>query len=363
MRAWYKCVRCGYTAEASLWLWRCPRCGGPLDIVIEGLRLTLGEGRGLWRFSSVIPAKPLVTLGEGSTPLINASFIGKGVYLKLEYLNPTGSFKDRGSAVAISKALELGVKTVVEDSSGNAGISIAAYAAAAGIKARIYVPRDAPEGKKALIRSLGAELIETPSRAEANKMAIESVRPDEAYIGHMWNPWFLQGTKTLAYELIDQLGHEPSIIILPASAGTLLLGLWIGFNELVNLGIINKVPRLYAVQPQGFASLYEKLHGDYIREPTKLADALRVLNPPRLEQMVNAVKGSGGDAVVVTDDEVLRSWKSLLRRGIIVEPSSATALSGYDKLLSNNYLSRGDEVVIVLTGSGLKYMDVMNRVL
>ncbi len=143
-----------------------PKCGGPLDLIIDGLKLTLSERRDLWRFSSVIPARPFISLGEGFTPLVNADFLSRNVYLKLEYLNPTGSFKDRGgSAVAVSKALEFGARTVVEDSSGNAGISIAAYAAAAGIKARIYVPRDAPEGKKSLIRSLGgAELIEAPSR-------------------------------------------------------------------------------------------------------------------------------------------------------------------------------------------------------
>ncbi len=277
-------------------------------------------------------------------------------------MNPTGSFKDRGSAVAVSRALELGVKAVVEDSSGNAGISVAAYAAAAGVKARIYVPKDAPEGKKNLIRSLGAELIEVQSRDEASRMAIESVGPGEAYIGHAWNPWFLQGTKTLAYELLDQLGHVPDAVVLPVSAGTLLLGLWIGFNELLNLGLINRVPRLYAVQAQGFASLYERMHGNYIREPTKLADALRVYNPPRIEQMVNAIRESNGDALVITDDELLQSWKSLLRRGFIIEPSSAIALSGYMKLLSNNHIDKDEETVIVLTGSGLKYIDIMSKI-
>lgn len=331
-------------------------------MIIDGLRLTLSERRDLWRFSSVIPARPFVSLGEGLTPLINASFLGKNVYLKLEYLNPTGSFKDRGSAVAVSKALEFGARAVVEDSSGNAGISIAAYAAAAGIKARIYVPRDAPEGKKSLIRSLGAELIEAPSRAEAGKMAIDSVGPSEVYVGHAWNPWFLQGTKTLAYELLDQLGHVPDAVVLPVSAGTLLLGLWIGFNELLNLGLINKMPRLYAVQAQGFASLYEKMHGESMKEPTKLADALRVSNPPRLEQLVNAIRRSNGDVLVIMDDELLQSWKLLLRRGFIIEPSSAIVLPGYMKLLNSNYLSKDDEVVIVLTGSGLKYIDIMSKI-
>lgn len=196
-------------------------------------------------------------------------------------------------------------------------------------------------------------------------MAIDSVGPSEVYVGHAWNPpWFLQGTKTLAYELLDQLGHvPPDAVVLPVSAGTLLLGLWIGFNELLSLGFINRMPRLYAVQAQGFASLYEKMHGESMKEPTKLADALRVSNPPRLEQLVNAVKGSNGDALVIMDDELLQSWKLLLRRGgFIIEPSSAIALSGYMRLLNNNYLSKDDEVVIVLTGSGLKYIDIMSKI-
>ncbi len=152
------------------------------------------------------------------------------------------------------------------------------------------------------------------------------------------------------------------MILPPVSAGTLLLGLWIGFNELLNLGLISGIPRLYAVQAQGFATLYERVHGDYVREPTKFADALRVLNPPRIEQLVNAIRGSNGDVLVVTDDELLQSWKSLLRRGFIIEPSSAIALSGYIKLLNNNYLSKDDETVIVLTGSGLKYIDIMSKI-
>ncbi len=331
-------------------------------MVIKGLELTLGERRDMWKFSSVIPVKPLIGLGEGFTPLVRAGFLRGNTYMKLEYLNPTGSFKDRGSAVAVSKAVELGIKSVIEDSSGNAGISVAAYAAAAGIRARVYVPRDAPEGKKSLIRSLGAELIEAPSRVEAGRIAIESVKNGEAYLGHTWNPWFLQGTKTMAYELLDQLGHAPDAIVLPVSAGTLLLGLWIGFNELRSTGLISKVPRLYAVQAQGFASLYERIHGDTAGESTRIADALRVSNPPRLEQMVDAITGSGGDALVITDDEILDAWRTLLRRGFIVEPSSAIALSGYLRLLNDNYLNEDCETVIVLTGNGLKYIDIMGKI-
>jgi len=361
MRAYYKCARCGYTADTNVWLWRCPRCGGPIDVIIEDLRLTLSEQRGLWRFASVIPAKPLVSLGEGFTPLVKARFLGENTYLKLEYLNPTGSFKDRGSAVAVSKAAELNAKAVVEDSSGNAGISIAAYASVAGIRARIYVPRDAPEGKKSLIKALGAELIEAPSRADASKMAIGSIGSDEVYIGHAWNPWFLQGTKTLAYELVNQLGHAPTSIVLPVSAGTLLLGLFIGFNELMNMGLINELPRLFAVQVQGFAKLYEELHGEYRSEPTRIADALRVSEPPRISQMINAVKSSNGDAIVVTDDEIVRAWKYMFRSGFIIEPSSATVLSGYWRLMGNNKINRNDEVVLILTGNGLKYVDLINK--
>nr|KJR72761.1 MAG: threonine synthase [Vulcanisaeta sp. AZ3] len=361
VKAYYKCPRCGFTAETSSWFWRCPRCGGVLDVIIEELRFTLSEHSGLWRFSSVIPVKPLVSLGEGSTPLIRAKFLGESTYLKLEYLNPTGSFKDRGSAVAVSRALEFGAKTVIEDSSGNAGISIAAYSSAAGIRAKVYVPKDAPESKKILIRSLGAELIEAPTRAEAAKMAMESIGEGEVYIGHSWNPWFLHGTKTLAYELFDQLGRIPRVIVLPASAGTLLLGLYIGFKELLSLGMIDELPRLYAIQAQGYARLYEELHGKSSKEPTRIADALRVSDPPRINQMVEAVRSSNGDSLVVNDNEIVSAWRDLLRNGLIVEPSSAVALSGYQRLLRDGLINKSEEVVIVLTGNGLKYIDLMGN--
>jgi len=361
VRIYYKCTRCGYVVEANSWLWRCPKCGGPLDIVIDGLRLTLSERRSLWRFASAIPAKPLVSLGEGFTPLVEAKFLGSNVYLKLEYLNPTGSFKDRGSAVAVSKALEFGVKAVVEDSSGNTGISISAYASAAGIRARIYVPKDAPEGKKGLIRALGADLVETPTRADAYRMAVESVRENEVYIGHLWNPWFLQGTKTLAYELLDQMGHAPDAVIVPVASGTLLLGLYIGFNELLSMGLIKRIPRLFAVQAQGYARLYEELHGTHRAEPTKIADALRVSDPPRLSQMINAVKSSNGDAVLVMDDEIVRAWRHVLRSGFIIEPSSAIVVSAFWKLIDNRQIGKDDEVVLILTGSGLKYIDIIGK--
>ncbi len=361
MQVYYKCSRCGFSAETNIWLWRCPKCGGPIDVVIEGLKLTLNGRRDMWKFSSVIPAKPLVSLGEGFTPLVRAGFLGKNVNLKLEYLNPTGSFKDRGSAVAISKALEFNANTVVEDSSGNAGISVAAYASAAGIRARIYVPKDAPEGKKVLIKYLGADLVETQSRAEAARLAVESVSAGDVYIGHAWNPWFLQGTKTLAYELLDQLGHVPDAVVLPVSAGTLLLGLYIGFNELMNLGVVSRLPRLYAVQAQGFARIYEEIHGKYVGEPTRIADALRVSDPPRLNQAVGAIVNTGGDALVVNDNELISAWKYLVKRGFVIEPSSAIALAGYWELTRRGVVQRDEEVVIVLTGNGLKYIDLMSK--
>ncbi|WP_069807463.1 threonine synthase [Vulcanisaeta thermophila] len=359
MDAHYKCARCGFTAPIDRWFWRCPRCGGTLYIELERPRLVLTSNPGIWRYSSIIPARPLVTLGEGNTPLVEAKFLGPAVYLKLEYLNPTGSFKDRGSAVAVSKAAELGGRVVVEDSSGNAGISISAYAGSVGIRARIYVPADAPRGKKELIKALGAEVVEAPTREDAGKMAVSSLGVGEFYIGHSWNPWFLEGTKTLAYELMGQLGHGPSAIILPVSAGTLLLGLYKGFSELIGMGIVDRLPRLFAVQAMGYADIYRALHGEAPGEPSKLADALRVKNPPRLEEAANAVRMSGGDAVVVNDHEITKAWQYLIRRGFIVEPSSATALAGYWRLRESGALSERDEVVIVLTGSGLKYVDLM----
>ena len=331
----YVCRRCGYEEEAERWLWKCPKCGSPLSV--EG---DIGEKK--------------VTLGEGNTPLVRLFGMGESVRFKLDYLNPTGSFKDRGTSVALSEALKRSIGCVVEDSSGNAGISVAAYSAASGIWATVVVPKDAPEGKKKLIEALGADLVEAEDRQSATSKAMELEAKGCAYVGHQWNPWFIRGVEGIADEITKNLGRVPEAVVFPTSSGTLLLGLYYGFKKL------DKMPRLFAVQASGFSPLYESIHGKSNLPESSVADALRVQNPPRLEEMKEAVLKSKGDALVVSDKEIISALSKLLKAGALVEPSSAAALAGYYKLLEGKQIDKGSEVVVILTGSGLKYSDVLS---
>ncbi len=333
----YVCKKCGFEADTDKWMWRCPSCGSVLDI------------------TGKVEA-PKITLGEGDTPIVNLFGFGGNVYFKLEYLNPTGSFKDRGSAMALSQAQKLGIGCIVEDSSGNAGISVAAYAAAAGMWATIVVPQGCAPGKRQLIEALGAEIVEAEDRTAAGNRARELETRGCAYIGHQWNPWFIKGMEKIASEIRAQLKGIPDAIITPVSSGTLLLGLYNGFKK------YKKIPKLYAVQASGYSPLYEALHEKNGDKPSKLADALQVSNPPRLEQMKEAVLKSGGDALVVSDEEIVMALSKLLKAGAIVEPSSATALAGYMQLVNSDKIKDKEKIVIVLTGSGLKYPEVLSLI-
>lgn len=310
----------------------------------------------------VLPVKSKVSLGEGITPLVRRNIYGVNLFLKLDYLQPTGSFKDRGSSVAISRALDLSVKCIVEDSSGNAGVSAAAYATSAGLKARIYVPRDAPWLKKSLIKLYNAEIVEANTRSDAFNRAVGELKPNDVYIGHLWNPFHIEGIKTIAYELYEQLGETISnaTIISPVASGTLLLGLFKGFSELARYGFISSIPKLIAVQAYGIAPIYEKIHGSIDwKFRSVLADALRVEAPPRVNEIIKALKDTNGDCVVVNDDEIRQSLKALLSLGFIVEPSSAVAIAAVKKLIDCKYVPKGEHIVSILTGSGVKTINLL----
>ncbi len=352
-----KCRKCGREYGGDYRLFRC-LCGGVLEVVLDlsGFRGLTHEGNlGVFRYSPLLPSiSRQITLGEGLTPTLRLSSGGVEILFKLEYLNPTGSFKDRGSALSISKALELGVSEVLEDSSGNTGISIAAYAGRAGVKASVYVPSDIPLGKYLLIRAFGANVIKAGSRDDASRRVLDDLTESKYYIGHTWNPYFIEGTKTIAFEVYEFLG-EVDYVILPVASGTLLLGLWKGFNELLSLGLINEVPKLIAVQACGYDSLSKYL-SDVVRtecsESTSLADAIRLTNAPRLPYMAEAISRSGGRLVVINDHHIISAVKELFSLGFAVEPTSAAAYAAF-KLIKGELSGK---VLIPLTGSGLKYV-------
>jgi len=310
--------------------------------------------QGLWRYSRCLPFyEHPVSLGEGGTPTIRRSEKNSELLLKLEYCNPTGSFKDRGASLSLTRARAIGVKRVVEDSTGNAGIAASAYAARAGIMAKIYLPLDALPEKKRLIHACGAEVVECSSRREAALRATSEMAEGELYIGHAWDAFYIEGMKTAAFEIYERSFRGESII-LPVASGTLLLGLYKGFRELVEMSLLDDVPKIFAVQGEECAPLYEALHGRLCGDRrSRLADALRIEDPPRKEEILQAIKVTGGDVFTVSDPEIASATKDLYSLGILAEPTSATAYAAFKR----NSGELAGRVIMPITGTGIKIID------
>jgi len=348
--------------------WRC-ECGSLLDIEFEprfNLKAIHERRPTLWRYREALPIiddRNIVTFDEGFTPLVEVVIAGRPVMIKEDNLFPTGSYKDRGASVLISKTRELGIRQVVEDSSGNAGCAIAAYCARAEIDCDILVPESTAKGKLAQIGLYGARLHRIPGTREDTAAAALRLAEQTYYASHSWNPFFFHGTKTFAYEVCEQLGWQaPDTVVLPAGNGTLLLGAHIGFTELFQAGITGNVPKLIAVQSDRCAPLYRAFREtlDSIspvpQEPT-LAEGIAIAEPIRGTQIIEAIRETGGDVITVSDDELKVSLKEICRRGFYIEPTSAATTAGIEK-----YLHRSDPsetVVSVLTGHGLKATEKM----
>ena len=357
------CTDCSGVLPASSPVWRC-ECGGLLDMERQ-LRFepsrTAARKPNMWRYREAIPIDNdanIVSFEEGYTPLLKQELRGREVFFKQDHLFQTGSYKDRGASVLVSKAKELGVREVVEDSSGNAGCAIAAYCAAAGIRRHIYVPAGTSPAKLAQIHSYGAVLHEVPgSRHDAAEAALEAAR-DCYYASHSWNPFFLQGTKTFAYEVCEQLDwRSPDALIAPVGNGTLLLGAHLGFEELRLAGHIARIPRLIAVQSENCAPL-ARAHQAGLREAVRveqrstLAEGIAIANPVRGGQILAAVRSSGGRFVTVSEDQIIAALRQMCALGYYIEPTSAAAVAGASKYLDS---VEGEPVVVsALTGHGLK---------
>lgn len=323
---------------------------------------------GLWRYREALgidDPKNVVTLGEGSTPLLKARIDDCPVLLKLDYLCPTGSYKDRGSAVMLSKLKEWGVEEIIEDSSGNAGASIAAYAALAGIRASIYIPESTSVGKAAQITSYGAALIKIPGTREDTGRAAWDAAGRVFYASHNWSPYFLAGMKTAAYEIAEQCSWEPpEWVVTPAGGGGLLVGLYLGFVELLKAGLIPALPRLAAVQSAGCDPIYRAWYAGRtdVSESTKsptAAEGISVAKPVRGKAILQAIRDSGGVVATVTDEAIWTTVEKLGRQGIYVEPTAAAAPAALRALRAEGVIGPDQRVAIMLTGSGLKATDKM----
>jgi threonine synthase len=299
---------------------------------------------------------PVISLGEGDTPLIWSPAFDGRVAFKLEFLNPTGSFKDRGTALLVSFLRSRSVTVAVEDSSGNAGASFAAYAAAAGIQARVFVPASASGPKRAPIEAYGAEIISVPGpRSKAAEAVQLAADQGAVYASHAYMPHDILGYTTIAYELFEQLGQAPGTVLAPTGQGTMLLGIGRGFEALHQAGVIDEMPSLVGVQAAACAPLwgmftYGPAHLEHISEGETLAEGVRIQHPLRAEALIQLVQATQGRFVGVEEQNILSGRDELARRGLFVEPTSAIVWDGLTQVIG--YVP--EPIVTILTGSGLK---------
>ncbi|WP_232686686.1 threonine synthase [Halobacterium zhouii] len=358
-----ECRACSRTYESGTdEPWRC-ECGHALDFAERPLPAdsepNVDPRDGLWAFDEFLPVGQEVTLGEGWTPLADAP--EWDAQFKLDYVFPSGSFKDRGAALTLSRAAELGVERVVEDSSGNAGAAIAQYAARAGIDAEIYVPASVKSSKLDAIEAAGA----TPVRVEGSRQDVtdaciqESVGGDAWYASHAWNPAFYAGTATFALELAAQRDWSvPDAVVLPLGHGTLFLGAYRGFRALHDAEWTDSMPRLLGVQAEGVAPIVDARDGGAGRGSDEAAndaaDGIQIRKPARLDQVLDAIEDTGGDAIACSEAATEDALAALGERGFYVEPTSAVAVAGLEAYRERGAIDPDEDVSVALTGSGLK---------
>ena len=352
--------RSGETFPLNVPRW-CGRNHAPLMLSrlpgIERGQVDLRE-RSLWRYRAAFPFavdRP-ITMGEGCTPLIARTLYGGAALLKCEWFMPTGSFKDRGASVMLSLLRAQGVQSVLEDSSGNGGAAVAAYAAAGGMTATIMAPASTSPAKTVQMRAHGATVELVPGTRQDTAEAAMRHGGAAFYASHNWHPFFLHGTKTLAYELWEDLGFRaPDHVVIPCGAGSNVLGCEIGFSELLRAGQIDRMPRLWAAQPEHCGPIAAAVLGRPAGEvrPT-MAEGTAIAAPIRLLEVVDALQASGGGGVLIAETEIAEAMLGLARIGIYVEPTCAQAAAAYSKLLAAGSIGPEDVTVLVLTGTGLK---------
>ena len=358
----FRCSKCDWTDSADHQTWRCARCGSVIELDRPAAELDVHglKGDGVWRYSDWIGIKPSVTLGEVRTPLVTLPVTGN-VQAKNDSFLPTGSFKDRGAAVLVAWLLAHGAKHIVLDSSGNSGAAHAAYAARAGLVCEIYAPSHTSSGKLAQARAYGARVctIDGPRAASSHAAQQAAARLGASYASHQWHPAFLAGTETIAFELWEQCDVLPTAVILPVGAGTLLLGVARGFQRLGAAGLITVIPRLIGIQARTCAPIARALGCKGIGQTPgpSVAEGIQVVDPPRSQQIIAAIRDSGGTVLTVSDEDILAHHGRLARHGILVEPTAAASVAGVCVAQERGLVGTHDPVVAILTGSGLKTLD------
>lgn len=357
----YRCPDCDTRSPVDSPAWCCPRCRGPWDLDFAALPVPLTSlptrVNSLWRYEEALPlSAPATTLGEGRTPLVPLTAT---VLAKLDFLMPTLSFKDRGAVMLAELARRLKRRRVIADSSGNAGTAVAAYCARAGLDCTVYVPEATSAKKTEQIRAHGARLELIPSDREATAVAARTAadQPGIFYASHVYNPYFLHGTKTYVYELWEDLGGRlPEAVVVPVGNGTLLLGAALAIAELHGHGLIEERPALIAVQAEAVSPLAAAFHagaedltGEAATAPVAptLAEGIAIPRPPRARQILRAVRESRGTFLTVTEDQLRMAQLDLAARGLYVESTGVACWAAV-----RDWTDR--RAVVPLCGAGLK---------
>ncbi|WEU40760.1 MAG: threonine synthase [Candidatus Odinarchaeum yellowstonii] len=374
---WLECINCGKTYPSETVIYRCSSCGGLLDIILDydAIKETISWAKFkerplcVWRYFELLPVSHelKVSLFEGGTPLYPVKRLGKLIgldhlYVKFEGANPTGSFKDRGMTVGVTKVVELGIKSVGCASTGNTSASLAAYAAKAGLTCFVLLPAGkVAMGKLSQAMLHGAQVIALKGNFDQALSIVEQICNEEKiYLLNSLNPWRLEGQKTTAYEIVDQLGFVPDRIVLPVGNCGNISAIWKGFKELERVSLTESLPKMTGIQAEGASPIVNMIKRNlkliqFTDKPETIATAIRIGRPVNWPKAVKAIRESNGTAESVADSEIIAMQKALAKlEGIGVEPASAASLAGVKKLLETGVIDRDETIVCITTGHMLK---------
>jgi len=374
--AYLECTKCGDHISAEQPQTLCPKDGGSLyvrydlnalkgNFTPDSLR---GRVASMWRYHDVLPGDSPVTMGEGFTPLLQSRH-NRNVYIKDEGLNPTGSFKARGLCATVTMAKQYGLKKLAVPSAGNAASALAAYSAAAGIEAHIFMPQDVPLSNLVECKAYGAKVTLVDGLISDCARMVNERKQAEGWfdISTLKEPFRVEGKKTMGYEVAEQFNWElPDAIFYPTGGGVGLIGMWKAFEEMEQLGWLKpgKRPKMISVQAAGCAPVTKawnehKPVAEIWQNAQTLASGLRVPKPYADYIILDILKQSGGTAISVSDDQIfqaVKEWAS--KEGVFAAPEGAACLPAYQTLVQQGFLKPTDKVVLFNTGSGLKYIDV-----
>ena len=377
-----ECIQCGTKYKPDEVIYTCRKCDGLLDVVYDysQIHLTREDLNGplsVWKYKALLPiSREPITLKEGGTPVYHIKNIGaqiglKEAYAKHEGMNPSGSFKDRGMTVGVTKALELGMKSVACASTGNTSASLAVYGAKAGIPVIVLLPQGKVAlGKVAQALMHGAKVISINGNFDdALRLVRELCIANGIYLLNSINPYRLEGQKTIGFEIVDFFNWEvPDRIILPVGNAGNITAIFKGLNEMKKLGIIDRIPMMTGIQAEGSAPIVKAIKSGakaitVEEHPETVATAIRIGDPVNAVKALNAIRSSGGTAETVTDEEILSAQKLLaMKEGIGVEPASAASVAGLIKLRKAGVIRKDERVVCVVTGHLLKDPETVIRI-